>query len=184
MTLRAKSGWNNYRALIVCSDTHLFSISISTTYKGTNMFWYNWSRPSKAPNQTDYDASMLSTTQHIFKFYFFLLLYQRRKEINRSINQSKEEGNNKSVKLPPIIISVLIAPRPNRSQYYFRLNESLVVCLIPLPSIASRRCAECWLTEDVCVHYHRTWHPPRRHGCIPPQYWRRSSNNQRRWYRE
>jgi hypothetical protein len=33
------------------------------------MFWYNWSHPSNTPNQTDYNAPMLSTTQHDFKIH-------------------------------------------------------------------------------------------------------------------
>jgi hypothetical protein len=93
------------------------------TYKGTNMFWYNWSRPSKASNHTDYNASMLSTTQHIFKSHTYVLLHQRRKEINPSIKLgerkeiapliSQRRKETKNVKRPiltylRIIISILM----------------------------------------------------------------------------
>jgi hypothetical protein len=39
-------------------------IYIYTTYKGTNLFWYNKSQPYNRVNQTVYVATMLSSTQH------------------------------------------------------------------------------------------------------------------------
>jgi hypothetical protein len=45
----------------------IISISISTSYEGTNLLGYNESEPLTSVDQTAYISSMLRSTQHKFK---------------------------------------------------------------------------------------------------------------------
>jgi hypothetical protein len=109
-----------YVSLSIVRDPCIFiSISISTTYKGTNMLGYNQSHPSNTIHQTDHMAPMLSSTQHFFISISTI-------SISTTYKGTNMLGYNQSHPSNTIHQTDHMAPMLSSTQHFFKSRNCLL----------------------------------------------------------